>query len=182
MLVETRPFSLIENELTPHPQEAATAPDDFGQRAHLLSGNVSVVTSNDDGEWFGMTSASVCALSSDPPTLVACLGRRSRLGRELGRTRRFCVNVLGPDQLGIAEAFTDPLAPAAEQFIDVSWRPGATGTPVLAQALAAFECEVDMIYGYPQDLFVVGSVRHVTSQWRAVQSPVAEVRRHLIAG
>jgi flavin reductase (DIM6/NTAB) family NADH-FMN oxidoreductase RutF len=186
VLVDTLPFSLTPTQPTsaPQPPETPHATEDFGRRAHLLAGNVTVVTSNDDEDWFGLTSASVCPLSSEPPTVVACLTRRSRLARELGRTRRFCINVLGPDQIGVADSFADPLGSATDQFVDVGWQPGTTGTPVLTGAVAAFECEVDLIYSYPRDLIVVGSVRHVTSHGldNGRQGPVGPVHRDLIVG
>lgn len=184
MLADTLPLSLIANEPTASTQQPAPdAAEEFRRQSHLLTGNLAVVTSNDEEDWFGLTTASVCALSTDPPTLVTCLTRRSRLARELGWTRRFCVNVLHPDRLSVADSFADPLAATADQFVDVGWRPGTTGTPVLAGAVAAFECEVDLIYSYPRDLVVVGSVRHVASHGLVNgRGPVGTAHRDLIAG
>lgn len=185
MLAETLPFSLIAKPTNfAQPHETPCPTEDFGRRAHLLAGNCAIITSNDEDDWFGLTSASVCALSSEPPTVVACLTRRSRLARELGRTRQFCINVLRPDQRAIAESFADPSDAVTGQFADAGWRPGATGSPVLAGAVAAFECVVDLIYSYPRDLIVVGSVRHVTSHGLDEERlvPVGSTHRDLVAG
>ncbi|MPY78856.1 MAG: hypothetical protein GEV04_10205, partial [Actinophytocola sp.] len=137
-------------------------PDDFrhGLR-HLTRGVVVLTTSDAHGERYGVTTTGVCALSMEPPTLVVCIRRRSTLGTQLPRTRRFCVNVLSSRQRDIAEAFSGRRGVPSDRFKHGDWTTGADGTPVLAQALASFECEVDLLYGYPNHLIVVGSVQHV---------------------
>lgn len=124
---------------------------------HLVNG-VTVVTSADDGAWYGITTTSVCMLSADPPTLIACVCRRSRIGQQLGRTRRFCVNVLSQEQRAVAEAFSGPRGPRADGFRHGQWVCGSTGSPVLADSLASFECGVDLMYGYSSQVVIIGTV------------------------
>lgn len=124
---------------------------------HLVNG-VTVVTSADDGTWYGITTSSVCMLSADPPTLIACVCRQSRIGQQLGRTRRFCVNLLSQEQRTLAEAFTGPRGPRPDGFRHGQWVCGTTGCPVLADALASFECGVDLMYGYSSQVVIIGTV------------------------
>jgi flavin reductase (DIM6/NTAB) family NADH-FMN oxidoreductase RutF len=138
------------------------SPQEFAQGIGHLAGGVTVVTSSDDdGAQFGVTSTSVCSLSLDPPTLVACVPRGSRLGRDIGRTRRFCVNVLTARQRAIAETFAGLGLTEKEKFRHGDWARGLTGSPMLEDALASFECSTDLVYGYPEHLIVVGSVQNV---------------------
>lgn len=142
--------------------ESWQIPHDFRHGIRHLTRGVAVLTTSDDhGERYGVTTTGVCALSMEPPTLVVCVRRRSTLGTQLPRTRRFCVNVLSWRQRGIAEVFAGRRGVAVDRFKHGDWTTGATGSPVLAQALAAFECDVDLLYGYPNHLIVVGSVRQV---------------------
>lgn len=137
---------------------------DFSQGLqHLARGVTVVTTSDDDGEWYGVTTTSVCALSVDPPTLVACVRRRSRIGTQLGRTGRFCVNVLSQRQRRVAEVFAGLRGVDVDRFRHGTWAAGTTGSPVLEGARATFECAVDLIYGYPNHLVVIGSVRNSAS-------------------
>lgn len=123
---------------------------------------VAVVTSRDeDGEMYGVTTTGVSVLSVEPPTLVVCVRRRSKLGTQLPRTRRFCVNVLSSRQRTVAEAFAGRRGLPIDKFKHGDWKTGGTGSPVLTGALASFECEVDLLYGYPDHLIVVGHVSEV---------------------
>jgi flavin reductase (DIM6/NTAB) family NADH-FMN oxidoreductase RutF len=134
----------------------------FGQGIQHLAGGVTVVTSgDDDGAWYGVTTTSVCALSADPPTLIACIRRRSRIGQQLGRTRRFCVNLLSQEQRIVAEAFSVRRSLDTDRFRHGQWVSGTTGSPVLVDGLASFECGVDLIYGYPSHVVVIGGVQQV---------------------
>ena len=134
----------------------------FRQGIAELAGGVAVVTSGDgDGAWYGVTTTSVCTLSADPPTLIACVPRRSGIGQQLGRTRRFCVNLLSHDQRTVAEVFAVGGGLDADRFRHGRWAAGAAGSPVLEDALASFECGVDLMYSYPSHVVVIGSVTHV---------------------
>jgi flavin reductase (DIM6/NTAB) family NADH-FMN oxidoreductase RutF len=134
----------------------------FRQGIQHLAGGVTVVTSRGpDGAWYGVTTTSVCALSVDPPTLIACVHRRSRIGHQLGRTRGFCVNLLSQDQRTVAEAFAARGGLDVDRFQHGQWVSGTTGSPVLEDGLASFECGVDLMYGYPNHVVVIGSVMHV---------------------
>lgn len=137
-------------------------PNDFREGIRHLTRGVAVLTSSDEhGERYGVTTTGVSALSMDPPTLVVCIRRRSRLGAHLPRTRLFCVNVLSWRQRTIAEAFAGRKGVAVDRFNHGDWTTGTNGSPVLSEALASFECEVDLLYGYPNHMIVVGSVRRV---------------------
>lgn len=134
----------------------------FRQGVQHLVGGVTVVTSgDDDGKWYGVTTTSVCALSADPPTLIVCVPRRSRVGEHVGRTGRFCVNLLSSEQRAVAEAFADRRTLGEDRFRHGQWVAGATGSPVLRDSLASFECGVDLMYGYPTHIVIIGTVKQV---------------------
>lgn len=150
------------SDLDEQTSESWQVPHDFRHGIQHLTRGVAVLTTSDaHGERYGVTTTGVCALSMDPPTLVVCVRRRSTLGTHLPRTRQFCVNVLSWRQRRIAEAFAGRRGVAVDRFKHGEWTTSAHGSPVLAQALASFECEVDLLYGYPNHLIVVGSVRQV---------------------
>lgn len=150
----------------------------FRQGIQHLAGAVAVVTSgDDDGVWYGVTTTSVVALSVEPPSLIACVRRRSRIGQQLGRTRRFCVNLLSQDQRSVAEAFAVRRSLDKDRFRHGQWVCGTTGSPVLMDSLASFECGADLIYGYPGNVVVIGSVQQVRHAAEPA-SPLVSVAGH----
>lgn len=168
MLVDAQPLVAPRPTTTDmtEPHDVAAPPwrpsDDFRHGIGQLTRGVAVLTTSDEhGERYGVTTTGVSVLSIEPATLVVCVRRRSKLGTQLPRTRRFGVNLLTGRQQNVAEAFAGRRGLPADRFNHGRWTVGFTGSPILADALAAFECEVDLLYGYPNHMIVVGSVRHV---------------------
>jgi len=105
---------------------------------HLASG-VTVITTADDGNRFGMTASSVTSLSADPALMLACLNNAGPTAAAVGRSGRYCVNVLGEQNGGLARRFA---APSEDKFHGTAVRAGLLGVPLLDEALAHIECEV----------------------------------------
>src|SRR5436309_1069050 len=79
------------------------------------------------------------AVSLEPPLVSFCPSRDSLTWSRMRRMGRFGVNVLGRHQ----ERFAIRAAPVgANRFAGIDWEPGPRGTPLLTDALAAFECEI----------------------------------------
>jgi flavin reductase (DIM6/NTAB) family NADH-FMN oxidoreductase RutF len=50
-----------------------------------------------DHHAYGMTATSVCSVSVEPPTILACVNRQARTHREIVRGRRFAVSLLAEE-------------------------------------------------------------------------------------
>ena len=105
---------------------------------HLASG-VTVITTEVQGNDFGMTASSVTSLSLDPPMMLACLNRVTPTTQAVSQAGRFAVNVLGHGHAHLAQQFA---VPSEDKFRGVEVLRGAHGVPLLAGALAHIECEV----------------------------------------
>jgi flavin reductase (DIM6/NTAB) family NADH-FMN oxidoreductase RutF len=127
-----------------------------------LVGGVSVITTGVGSEISGMTVSSVSSLSVDPPSLIVSANRVSSSWPLLKRHRYFGVNILGADQVDIAERFTgkDGLK-SAERFVGAEWIERASGARLLAGALAAIECEAEDIIERHSHVIIIGRVLHV---------------------
>jgi flavin reductase (DIM6/NTAB) family NADH-FMN oxidoreductase RutF len=118
----------------------------------------------------GMTANSFTAVSLDPPMLLVCVDRRNAMHARLYETRKFAVSVLAGGQEEVAAYFSDRRRPAgAEQFHVVDAVPGPrTGAPLIAGAVAHFECEVCHRYDGGDHTIVVGrliwSCRHASDE------------------
>lgn len=100
---------------------------------------VTVVTGLAGERAIGMTVNSFTPVSLDPPLVAFCAQATSTTGRELLRSGAFAVNVLGQHQEDVAERFARR---CTDRFAGLRVRPGATGSPIIEDALAFFDCRV----------------------------------------
>jgi flavin reductase (DIM6/NTAB) family NADH-FMN oxidoreductase RutF len=105
----------------------------------LFVTGVTVVTSSDGEEPVGLTVNSFTSVSLDPPLVLFCLHRQSRVRRAIAATGYFTVNILAEAQHDISRLFATRGAP---RFDAVSYTAGSNGTPVLTDALAHVCCRL----------------------------------------
>lgn len=137
-------------------------PDDgFRQGMRRLASGVSVIAAaGPDGLRCGITATAVCSLTVEPPALVACVHKETRLGRVLQETEVFSVNLLAMQHRRVAEAFAGmvPGVRGSRRFLYGDWRHGENGTPVLADAPACFSCRLGDIVERSTHLLLIGEV------------------------
>lgn len=137
-----------------------------------LAGGVSAVTVGDgeDADKTGMTVTSVSSLSAEPPALVFCINQTSSSWPVLLRRRAFAVNVLSSDQQLVADRFSGRGgAKGSARYEGAEWTRLATGTPVLRDALAVLDCEVEQIVELFGSAVVIGRV--VAAEVRPEDTP-----------
>src|SRR5580704_1072437 len=118
-------------------------PSAFREAMSRLGAAVHVVTTDGPGGKGGFTATAVCALSDAPAMLLVCLNRRSRSTGPFHANGVFCVNTLRAGEEAIANAFASRTTDAPESRFTVGeWMTLATGSPVLASAVVAFDCRI----------------------------------------
>jgi flavin reductase (DIM6/NTAB) family NADH-FMN oxidoreductase RutF len=128
------------------PHSRDVSPDDFRKAMRQLSGGVSIITVGQGRDITGMTVTSVSSLSVDPPSLIVSVNRSASSWPLLTQRGTFGVSILNADQSGIAERFAGRNGVAgADRFKGATWITRVSGTPLLADALAAIDCEVEHI-------------------------------------
>ena len=136
---------------------------DFRKAMCQLTGGVSVVTAGRGRDISGMTVTSVSSLSVDPPALIVSINRESSSWPLVKRYGFFGVNILTSDQLDIAERFTGKGGlKGVDRFAGARWLTRASGVPLLADALAAIDCEVEDIVERHSHAIIIGRVLDVT--------------------
>jgi len=142
--------------------ETEVTAGDFRNAMRQLSGGVSVITAGKGRDISGMTVTSVSSLSVDPPSLIVSLNRESSSWPLVKRYGFFGVNILTSDQVDIAERFTGKGGlKGADRFAGAQWTTRASGVPLLADALAAIDCEVEDIVERHSHAIVIGRVLDV---------------------
>jgi len=121
---------------------------------------VTVVTvASGDGNMHGVTVNSFSSVSLDPMLVLVCLNETSRALGLIERAGAFAVNVLSAGQEDVSRWFADRHRPAGPAMFDgVPLEPGASGSPVLADAAASFDCRLRQSYRAGDHLIVLGEV------------------------
>jgi 3-hydroxy-9,10-secoandrosta-1,3,5(10)-triene-9,17-dione monooxygenase reductase component len=116
---------------------------------------VTVISTGDAEHGDGTTVNSFTSVSLDPPLILFCIHRDSRLRAELARTGRFAVNLLARRHEQLAQTFAGRQVPASGRvFADLSRR----GVPVLGESLAYMDCDIRAEYPGGDHLIVLGEV------------------------
>jgi flavin reductase (DIM6/NTAB) family NADH-FMN oxidoreductase RutF len=128
--------------------------DEFKAAMASFAAGVTVVTTLDAaGKPHALTATAFSSLSAEPPLCLVCVDKRSRTHAPLVARKHFAVNILSSHQRAVSARFagTDD-----DKFTGVAWSAGRmTGCPVIHDALATLECEVQSIYeGGDHDIFV----------------------------
>lgn len=127
-----------------------------------LASGVSIVTTGDGAQRNGFTATSVTSLSVDPPRVLFCLIRTSTSLPLLRQCRRFAINILGAQHLALADRFAGRTgAQGEERFAGARWRTLISGVPVLSDALAAVDCELEELIERHSHVIVIGRVAGV---------------------
>jgi flavin reductase (DIM6/NTAB) family NADH-FMN oxidoreductase RutF len=135
---------------------------DFRTAIGQFATGVTVVTALDGEDPQGITVNALASVSLDPAVLMIALDRRRFILPAIEASRRFAVNILAEDQQWISDCFAGAnVTPGREAFCGASWRPGATGVPLLAGAIAAMECEVLDRFAVGDHFLYVGRVEAV---------------------
>jgi flavin reductase (DIM6/NTAB) family NADH-FMN oxidoreductase RutF len=131
--------------------------DAFRQAMRAFATGVAIVACGRGEARAGCVATAVASLSLSPPTLIVNLQRDGSTYRRLREVSRFSVNFLARAQEPLARRFAGG-ALAAERFLEGAWIEGATGAPVLADALASLEAEVEEIVERHTHGIVIGRV------------------------
>lgn len=134
----------------------------FRNAMRQLAGGISVITVGNHDHRSGLTVTSVSSLSAEPPTIIFCISRASSSWSILKQSRTFGVNILGPDHLGIAERFSGRNGEKGhERYAGATWSELLTGTPILADAIAALDCTVEELIERHSSAIVLGRVQSI---------------------
>ena len=125
----------------------------FGQ----FGTGVTVVTSQSGNERVGVTANSFSSLSLDPPLILWSIKRTSRSFKAFCNAEHFAINVLSADQISISQAFSGP---ELDKFSGIDWAPGATGAPIIRNAIAMMECRAENRYEGGDHVILIGRVLH----------------------
>lgn len=146
-------------------QERGVDMAEFRRGMRGVAGAVAVITCGEDGQRTGLTATAVCSLTDQPPMLLACVNNAASAHPVIRRTGRFAVNILARTQGAVAGRFAGRDGAEGEQrFAGAAWTRAEDGAPVLAEALASFDCVLEAEHRHGTHSIFVGRVIAVTAR------------------
>jgi flavin reductase (DIM6/NTAB) family NADH-FMN oxidoreductase RutF len=120
---------------------------------------VAVITAQGEGDrLIGMTMSSFNSVSVDPPLVLFSVDRKANSLPAMLAAEGFAVNVLAREQEAISNRFARAMS---DKWSEVQRTGGHAKAPLIAGALAHFECEPYANYdGGDHVIFVVRVLRH----------------------
>ncbi|HEU0124013.1 MAG TPA: flavin reductase family protein [Bryobacteraceae bacterium] len=110
-----------------------------------------------DGTPHGFTANSFTSVSMEPPMVLICVDHRANVLRHFEHSSHFGVNILSASQEALSVRFAER---GLDRFVGIDWQPGATGVPLLAGALARFECATRQTIAAGDHTIILGEVLH----------------------
>lgn len=133
--------------MTPNPSPitdpapyAAPIPQ-FTEAMSALAGGVVLVTCWFENRPWGTTVTAFASASADPPTILVSLRSDGTTSRAISEQESFGVSILAAEQIAVARYGS---APGTPKFLEPFAEPGdgSSTSPVVAGALAHFDCEL----------------------------------------
>ena len=134
---------------------------DFRKAMRNYIYSVSILSNkNIDGELNAITVSSVTSISMEPPSLLVCINKSSRIHDTLIKNSDFCINLLNKNQQEISNiCSTDSLYD--QRFDHDKWN--TKTIPFLEEAQANIFCSIEDLVPYHTHTIVIGRVLNAIS-------------------
>lgn len=124
----------------------------------LFASGVSVVTTAHAGRLRGMTVSAFASVSLEPPLVMIALAHEAGTRELIADSGVFAVNILSDDQEFLSERFAARAPIVNEQFEGVPYEVAVTGSPILPQAIAWYDCRVEAVHDGGDHAIIIGRV------------------------
>jgi flavin reductase (DIM6/NTAB) family NADH-FMN oxidoreductase RutF len=141
------------------PQFSST---EFRTALGMFATGVTIVTARaPNGRLVGLTASSFNSVSLEPPLVLWSLSQAATSMEAFREGSHYAINILGADQQLLAQRFATR---GLDRFADLDFAEGACGAPLLAGAVATFECFNRSRYVEGDHVIFVGEVEHCSSR------------------
>ena len=124
---------------------------------HFPSG-VTIVTLRRGDRIHGLTVSAFASVSPEPPLVAVVIDQRHKAAQLLAEPdTTFAVNILAEDQFELSNRFA--WVKDEDRFGKGDWGQGATGAPILLDALAWLDCRIHSSHPAGDHTIYVGEVQ-----------------------
>lgn len=151
------PSFYMKTSQVDHKEHNHIHPQTFRRVAGTFASGVTAITTMVEGRPHGCAANAVSSLSLDPPLMLICLAHTSKTHSQLREAGTFAINIL--DDSSESRALCRSFALRSEdRFIDVDYRVGTNGVPVLDLAMSWMECKLVDAYDAGDHTIFIGRV------------------------
>ena len=126
----------------------------LAMRRYIYS--VSIMSNKDNADIpNAITVSSVTSISMEPPSLLICINKSSRIHNSIELESKFCINLLNNKQVDLSNICSDEDM-YDQRFKDENWN--LDNIPFLKNAQANIFCKVDKLTSYHTHTIVIGLV------------------------
>ncbi|MDZ4159049.1 MAG: flavin reductase family protein [Anaerolineaceae bacterium] len=125
-------------------------------RHDMLTHGVYVVTAQHEGKRGGMTAA--WATQTAVNHILVCIGKNSATRELILASNAFGFNILTVDQIDLAWRFGRASSREVDKFERLPTHTLETGSPLLDECAAAFDCRVQEVFDSGNHKLIVGEI------------------------
>ena len=103
----------------------------------------------------GFTANSFTSVSLDPKLVSICIDKESFNIDSFSITKHFAISVLSENQQSISTIFATP---NEDRFKNIDWSTEETGSPIIANAVAWFDCNTQQVVDAGDHLILIGNI------------------------
>jgi len=122
----------------------------------MLTHGVYVVCAQHEGKRSGLAVAWATQLATDQ--ILICVGSQSATRELILASRAFGLSVLSREQIGIARAFGTRSSRRVDKFEGVGTHTALTGSPLLDDCAATFDCAVEAVHEHGTQRLIIGRI------------------------
>ena len=138
-------------------------------RHDMLTHGVYVVCAEHGGHVGGLAVAWATQVAKD--RFLICVGKQSATREWILASGAFGLSVLAQEQLDVARQFGTRSSRRVDKFEVVAYHTATTGSPLLDDCAAAFDCQVEAVYDLDDEKLIVGRIVHA-EQVREAHEPL----------
>lgn len=140
-------------------------PQHFTGALSLAANSVSIVTTNGPGGRAGLTVSSMCSVCAEPPLVLACVNAENEFNARVDINDAFAINLLAVRHAELSNRFAGLDSDAEDdRFAVGDWTTGATGAPLLADAVVALDCVLESASRHGTHRLHIGRVVEVRAR------------------
>ena len=132
--------------------------EDFRKVLGKYPTGVTLVSSKDDQGPFAMVIGSFGSVSLDPPLVQFMPAKESGTWSRIKKTGRYCVNVLGEQQLDLSNSFFNK---DKDPFEAIHWSESTLGSPIIEGCVAWIDCLIGDVHEAGDHYIVIGEVQGI---------------------
>ncbi len=119
-------------------KQAPLDPRDLRRAFGSFATGVTIVTTIDsEGQPCGFTANSFSSVSIDPPLVLVSIAKSAFGCSAFTQSNGYAVNILAHSQRDLSNRFASA---GTDKFSGINWRPEATGSPIIDEVIAWFDC------------------------------------------